>query len=92
MDLDDGSLSEWTAFAPGPSIVGTEFTAYSSESGVIEGRESSDLEFEVWIAWHGHPPRIYVGVSRLDDVHLPGASPPNLGNRCHTGVMTACRS
>ena len=74
IDLFDGSLSDWRTFAPGPSILGSEFHGYSTEGGPFKEHDVTDLDFEVWLAWRGQPPRVYVGLSRSDDLHVPGPS------------------
>ena len=74
IDLFDGSLSDWRTFAAGPSILGSEFHGYSTEAGPFKEHDATDLDFEVWLAWRGSPPRVYVGLSRSDDSYVPGPS------------------
>jgi hypothetical protein len=68
IDLHDGSLSDWAAVAPGPSVPGPAFLRYSgAAAGPIDGYDPVDLDFEVWLGWHAKPPRIYVGLRRMSD-------------------------
>ena len=75
IDLFDGSLSDWRTFAPGPSISSSAFQAYSTEAGPLGSFDFSDLAVEVWLAWVDEPPRVYVGISRWDDLHVRAGAP-----------------
>ena len=83
IDLFDGSLSDWRVFAPGPSIRSSEFHGYQWEGGAFEDHRTdpgfTDLVFEVWLGWRADPPRVYVGLSRSDDLHVPGGAPAEGG-------------
>ncbi|MFA6111488.1 MAG: hypothetical protein WDA75_22240 [Candidatus Latescibacterota bacterium] len=64
-DLHDGTLDDWKAVLPGPSLDSGEFPGLSAFDPVL-GQAS--LSFRVWLAWHHVSQRLFVAAEWVDDV------------------------
>ncbi len=69
-DLGDGSLQDWTSFAPAPSLTINDFA--SPIWGRIGDRPAnvSDFNIQIYLGWSLAMQRIFVGIQRLDDHYL----------------------
>lgn len=76
IDIHDGTLNDWASVAPGPSVPCSAFVAFEGDAGwLTDYHDPADLNLEVWLGWLRTPPRVYVGVSRSDDVYIAGTAP-----------------
>jgi len=64
-DLHDGSLDDWKAVLPAPSLDSSEFPGLAAFD---EGLGQASLSFRVWLAWHHPGQRLYLAVEWIDDV------------------------
>ena len=61
--LDDGQIEEWIELLGEPTMTLRDFAdGYSNSS-----HDPSDLDFQVWLAWHDDPARFYVAYVASDD-------------------------
>ena len=72
IDIHDGSVQEWVDLFGEPTL--TPFDLTPSTCPGCGPYDPSDLDFRVWIGWHGVSGRIYVVVESIDDVFVPGFS------------------
>lgn len=82
-DVHDGTLADWLDLVPGPSLTDRDFVNILSD----EELDTTDMSAVVYLGWMQTPPRLYVGVRRIDDKHLneyTGAAPDQLAD--HDGV------
>ncbi|MEE2659209.1 MAG: hypothetical protein VX733_11940 [Candidatus Latescibacterota bacterium] len=67
-DIHDHSLFDWESILPNPSI---DFRDFSSLPSVGRGAgSSSDLAWQVYLAWNRETQLLYVAVERVDDVYI----------------------
>lgn len=84
IDVLDGHVDDWHAIADAPSLTATDFLA---DPTVGDGAQydPGDLDFRIWMGWLRSPARIYLGIERLDDVHV-SAYEAGGDARAHDGV------
>ena len=61
----DGFVDEWPALIGEPAMTTLDFT----HGGGGESLDPSDIDFQVWLAWHDEPARIYAALVAADDVY-----------------------
>lgn len=84
-DVHDGSLDDWEAVVPGPSLTHNDFRPLAVQDGA--GIDPADLAYRCFLGWHGGTQTIWIGVERVDDVYIntyPGGEPGNMW--MHDGI------
>ena len=64
----DGFVEEWSDLVGEPAMTLLDFTPELGNASVGP-LEPSDIDFQVWLAWHDDPARIYVALVAADDVY-----------------------
>ena len=64
IDIHDGSIDEWYQVGE-PSMTLLDFRPILYEE--IHQLDPSDLDFQIWLAWHDEPDRIYAAFIIADD-------------------------
>ena len=64
IDVTDGSINEWVDLLGEPTLTPLDFQTGSA------GYDPADMDYRVWLAWHGATQRLYVAVERSDDIYL----------------------
>ena len=76
LDLTDGSVKDWGDLMGEPTLTLLDFTADRSIYNTPE-RDPEDLDFRVWLGWHGGAGKLYLGVQVSDDRYVGGYDPGN---------------
>ena len=63
--VDDGSVDEWHELVGEPSLTILD----CSDKYRNAPFDPSDLDFQIWLAWHDDPARFYVAFVASDDVY-----------------------
>ncbi len=63
IDVTDGSINEWIGLLGEPTLTLLDFQAGPA------GYDPADMDYRVWLAWHGATQRLYVAVERSDDIY-----------------------
>ena len=66
IDVTDGSVDEWVDLLGEPTLIPLDFQ--TGPDGV--SYDPVDMDYRVWLAWHGATQRIYVAVERADDIYI----------------------
>ncbi len=68
-DVHDGSLDDWEAAVPGPSM---DVLDFFSSPGVGKGDpiDQEDLDYQIFLGWHSATGHFYLAMERLDDVYI----------------------
>ena len=69
IDIKDGSVEDWEEVVGEPSLTAIDFE--TSQHGVLP-YDPFNLDFRIWLAWHGTTNRIFVAMERADDVYVNG--------------------
>lgn len=64
IDLYDGSIDDWLEILGEPPLTPVDFTT----SGAAY--DPADLDYRIWLAWHGATNRIYVAMELIDDEYV----------------------
>ena len=64
--MTDGSIDEWVDLLGEPTLTPLDFQVYPDGASY----DPADMNYRVWLAWHGGTHRIYVAVERSDDIYL----------------------
>jgi hypothetical protein len=78
-DLCDGTLADWEAAVPGPSLTHDDFAPLAVQDGAPV--DPGDLAYRVYLGWHSNTQTLWIGVERVDDVYVntyPGGEPQNV--------------
>ena len=65
IQLDDGSVHEWIELVGEPTMTLLDFVEERWQSPF----DPSSLDFQIWLAWHDDPVRIYLAFVGSDDVY-----------------------
>ncbi len=65
IDVTDGSIDEWKDLLGEPTLTALDFQT-RPEPGLYD---PADMDYRVWLAWHGATHRLYVAVERSDDIY-----------------------
>jgi len=65
IDLHDGSVNDWIDVLGDPALTALDFFPGSFS----ESYDPADLDFRIWLAWHGATNRLYVAMERADDIY-----------------------
>ena len=65
IQLDDGLVNEWTELVGEPTMTLLDFVEERWQSPF----DPSSLDFQIWLAWHDDPARIYLAFVGSDDVY-----------------------
>ena len=65
IQLDDGSVHEWIDLVGEPTMTLLDFVEERWQSPF----DPSSLDFQIWLAWHDDPARIYLAFVGSDDVY-----------------------
>ena len=65
IQLDDGSVHEWIDLVGDPTMTLLDFVEEWWQSPF----DPSSLDFQIWLAWHDDPARIYLAFLGSDDVY-----------------------
>ncbi len=71
IDVTDGSIDEWVDLLGEPTLTALDFQAASWGASY----DPADMDYRVWLAWHGATQRIYVAVERSDDIYINAPTP-----------------
>ncbi len=64
IDVTDGSVDEWVELLGEPTLTALDFQAHPRAP-----YDPVDMDYRVWLAWHGATQRLYVAVERSDDIY-----------------------
>ena len=67
IDIKDGSVEDWEEVVGEPSLTAIDFETY--RHGILP-YDPFNLDFRIWLAWHGATNRIFVAMERADDVYI----------------------
>ncbi len=85
IDVTDGSIDEWIDLLGEPTLTALDFQTRPDRAPY----DPADMDYRVWLAWHGATHRIYVAVERSDDIYInnydgsDAARPECVGMRVH---------
>ncbi len=65
IDVTDGSIDEWVELLGEPTLTALDFQAHPRAP-----YDPADMDYRVWLAWHGATQRLYVAVERADDIYI----------------------
>ena len=82
IDLTDGSLDDW-ATGLLPALTSGDFAVLPGV-GDAAPYNHSDLDFSIWLGWHGD--RVYVAIERVDDVYVNESG--DISQQDHIEFMT----
>ncbi|MCC7264297.1 MAG: hypothetical protein IT369_17440, partial [Candidatus Latescibacteria bacterium] len=68
IDLHDGSVQDWLQVVGEPTLrpADMSISVYPSR----QYHDPGDLDFRIWLGWHGASNRFYVALERADDIHV----------------------
>ncbi len=66
IDVTDGSIDEWIDLLGEPTLTALDFQTRPDRAPY----DPADMDYRVWLAWHGATRRIYVAVERSDDIYI----------------------
>ena len=66
IDVTDGSVDEWVDLLGEPTLTALDFQIPPDWPPY----DPADMDYRVWLAWHGATQRIYVAVERADDIYI----------------------
>ncbi len=66
IDVTDGSVDEWVDLLGEPTLIPLDFQIHPD----LPPYDPVDMDYRVWLAWHGATQRIYVAVERADDIYI----------------------
>ena len=61
----DGSVDEWFDLIDEPTLTRLDFVAELGQ----DSQDPSDIDFQIWLAWHDEPARLYVAIVASDDIY-----------------------
>lgn len=68
-DVHDASLDDWEAVVPGPSMDVFDFFS-DPDVGKGDPIDLDDLDYQIFLGWHGPTGHLYFAMERLDDVYV----------------------
>ncbi len=66
IDVTDGSVNEWVDLLGEPTLTALDFQTRPD----LAPYDPADMDYRVWLAWHGATQRLYVAVERSDDIYI----------------------
>ncbi len=66
IDVTDGSIDEWKDLLGEPTLTALDFQTRPDKAPY----DPADMDYRVWLAWHGATQRLYVAVERADDIYI----------------------
>ncbi len=66
IDVTDGSIDEWIDLLGEPTLTALDFQTRPD----LAPYNPADMDYRVWLAWHGATQRIYGAVERSDDIYI----------------------
>ncbi len=66
IDVTDGSIDEWVDLLGEPTLTALDFQTRPD----LAPYDPADMDYRVWLAWHGATHRIYGAVERSDDIYI----------------------
>jgi hypothetical protein len=72
LDLTDGDVADWREVVGGPTLQGSRdfYGETGWDSGmVVEPYDSSDGDWQIWLAWSRHG-KLYLAIERTDDDYV----------------------
>ncbi len=66
IDVTDGSVDEWVDLLGEPTLTPLDFQTDPDRAPY----NPADMDYRVWLAWHGATHRLYVAVERSDDIYI----------------------
>ncbi len=66
IDVTDGSIDEWVDLLGEPTLTALDFQTRLDRAPY----DPADMDYRVWLAWHGATQRIYGAVERSDDIYV----------------------
>ncbi len=66
IDVTDGSIDEWVDLLGEPTLTALDFQTHPDQAPY----DPADMDYRVWLAWHGTTQRLYVAVERSDDIYI----------------------
>ena len=66
IDVTDGSVDEWVDLLGEPTLTALDFQTHPDKAPY----DPADMDYRVWLAWHGATHRLYVAVERSDDIYI----------------------
>ncbi len=66
IDVTDGSIDEWVDLLGEPTLTPLDFQTPPNRPPY----DPADMDYRVWLAWHGATQRLYVAVERADDIYI----------------------
>ncbi len=66
IDVTDGSVDEWVDLLGEPTLTALDFQTRPD----LAPYDPADMDYRVWLAWHGATQRLYVAVERADDIYI----------------------
>ncbi len=66
IDVTDGSVDEWVDLLGEPTLTALDFQIRPG----LAPYDPADMDYRVWLTWHGATHRIYVAVERSDDIYI----------------------
>ena len=66
IDVTDGSIDEWIDLLGEPTLTALDFQTRPDWPPY----DPADMDYRVWLAWHGATNRIYVAAERSDDIYI----------------------
>jgi hypothetical protein len=68
INLHDGSVQDWLQVVGEPTLRPTDMEIFIYSSRLYH--DPGDLDFRIWLGWHGASGRFYVALERADDIHV----------------------
>jgi hypothetical protein len=68
IDLHDGSVKDWLTVLGEPTLRPRDMEISIASSR--QYHDPGDLDFRIWLGWHGASDRFYVALERADDIHV----------------------
>ncbi len=66
IDVTDGSVDEWVDLLGEPTLTALDFQIPPNRPPY----DPADMDYRVWLAWHGASQRLYVAIERSDDIYI----------------------
>ena len=66
INVTDGSIDEWKDLLGEPTLTPLDFQTRPDKAPY----DPADMDYRVWLAWHGATHRLYVAIERSDDIYI----------------------
>ncbi len=78
IDVTDGSIDEWKDLLGEPTLTALDFQTRPGRAPY----DPADMDYRVWLAWHGATQRLYVAVERADDIYVNNYESGDVSSSC----------